>query len=126
MIAAKKFYETLKIPTVAVSSIEAAEMSKVVENSYRFIEIAYAEEVALACEKNGIDFSEIRRACNTLKRSGEGWQVQILEARDGIGGPCLPKDILFLRSISNPDSLILGAVKVDDYYRNWKRGQHDK
>ena len=117
MMAAKNFYETLKIPVVAVSSVEVAEISKIIENSYRFIEIAYAEEVAVACEKHGLDFNEVRRACNTLKRGSEGWQVQILEAREGIGGTCLPKDIMFLGSISNPDSLIAGAIEVDDYYR---------
>jgi nucleotide sugar dehydrogenase len=120
MAVAKNFYESIKIPILPVSSTEVSEMSKIVENSYRFIEIAYAEEISLACEKHGLDFNEVRRACNTLKRDKEGWQVQILEARNGIGGACLPKDIMFLGSISKPDSLMVGAVLVDEYYRKWK------
>lgn len=117
---AKNFYSSIEVPIHPVSSFEAAEISKIAENSYRFIEIAYAEELALTCQRLGIDFNEVRQACNTLKRTGEGWQVQIMEAKEGIGGTCLPKDIRFLQDICNPGSLIEGAMKTDDYYR--KRG----
>ena len=125
MEEAEKFYWTIQVPVYPVSSIEASEMSKIVENTYRFIEIAYAEEVALACEKLGLIFTEIREACNTLKRQTEGWQVQIMEARDGIGGTCLPKDIMFLCNLTNPGSLLAGAIEIDQVYQK-KRVSNDE
>ena len=121
MEEAKKFYWTVQVPVFPVSSIEASEMSKIVENTYRYLEIAYAEEIALTCEKLGLNFTEIREACNTLKRQSEDWQVQIMEAKDGIGGTCLPKDIMFLHSITNPGSLFKGAVETDDFYQKRRR-----
>lgn len=116
MNLAKQFYRSIKVPVKAVSSLETSEISKIAENTYRFIEIAYAEEIALTCQKLGIDFNEVRQACNTLKRRTEGWQVQIMEAREGIGGTCLPKDIMFLLEQSNPSDLLKGAIIVDEIY----------
>lgn len=114
---AEEFYQSIHMPLKPVSSIETSEMSKIAENSYRHVEIAYAEELSLICEKLGLNFSEIRDACNTLKREKEGWQVQIMEARDGIGGTCLPKDIEYLHCLSNPGELLKGAIKADELYR---------
>ena len=119
MKKAKEFYQSIHIPVRPVSSLETSEMSKLVENSYRFIEIAYAEELALNCQKLGIEFDEIRQACNTLKRKteGEGWQVQIMEAKEGIGGTCLPKDIMYMRCLINPSNLPKSAIETDELYR---------
>ena len=123
---AKGFYQSIHVPVQQVSSLEASEMSKIVENSYRFIEIAYAEELALTCQKHGLDFNEIRQACNTLKRESEGWQVQIMEAKEGIGGTCLPKDIMYLYKICNPNSLIAGAIAIDDLYKKGREENNAK
>ncbi|MER3407625.1 MAG: potassium transporter TrkA, partial [Nitrososphaera sp.] len=61
-----KFYgERLGIPLYRVSSIEVAELSKIVENSYRFLEIAFAEELKMICDRTGINFDELRSAVNT-------------------------------------------------------------
>jgi len=114
---AEEFYQSIQVPLKLVSPIETSEMSKIVENSYRHVEIAFAEEVALICEKRGLNFSAIREACNTLKRDKEGWQVQIMEVRDGIGGTCLPKDIEYLNSLGNPTELLKGAIETDKRYR---------
>jgi UDP-N-acetyl-D-mannosaminuronic acid dehydrogenase len=121
MDEAKKFYWTVQVPVFPVTSIEASEMSKIVENTYRYLEIAYAEEVSLTCEKLGLSFMEIREACNTLKRQSEDWQVQIMEAKEGIGGTCLPKDIRFLHAITNPGSLFAGAIETDEFYQKRRR-----
>ena len=118
---AEGFYQSIDIPFIKVSPLELAELSKLTENSYRFIEIAFAEELALLCERHGLDFDTLRRACNTLKRKEEDWQVQIMEARDGIGGTCLPKDIMFLCESANPKELILGAALTDEVYKKHKR-----
>jgi nucleotide sugar dehydrogenase len=110
------FYNTLRIPIRGVSSLEVAETAKIAENSYRFVEISFAESLAMACRKHGLPFDEVRGACNTLRREEHGYQVQVLEAKKGIGGECLPKDIHYLLDLD--DSPILSvAIEVDRKYR---------
>lgn len=110
-----KFYgERLGIPLHRVSSIEVAELSKVVENSYRFLEIAFAEELKMICDREGVDFAELRSAVNTK------WNVKLLEAQQGIGGHCLPKDSeMFLGFARNAlgSSIIDAAKTIDRTYR---------
>ncbi|MEM2760656.1 MAG: NAD(P)-binding domain-containing protein [Nitrososphaerales archaeon] len=109
---ARHFYgHMLDIPLHVVSSIDIAELSKVVENSYRFVEIAFAEELKMICDGYGIDFNELRTAVNTK------WNIKILEARDGIGGHCLPKDSQMFLSLSSNvlESSIVEAAKLIDY-----------
>ncbi len=112
---AKYFYgNMLKIPLHIVSSAEIAELTKVVENSYRFMEIAFAEELKMVCDKSSVDFNELRNAINTK------WNIKILEANGGIGGHCLPKDSqMFLDFSKNVlvTSLIGAAKMVDQQYR---------
>jgi UDP-N-acetyl-D-mannosaminuronic acid dehydrogenase len=40
-------------------------MCKIVENAYRYVQIAFAEELRMICEALGLDFNEVRMACNT-------------------------------------------------------------
>jgi UDP-N-acetyl-D-mannosaminuronate dehydrogenase len=108
------FYESLNIPFRVVSSLEVAELVKVTENANRFVEIAFAESLFLACKKYDIPFEEIRCECNTLKRND--YRVQILEARQGIGGECLPKDVRYLLSLMN-SPILEGAIEVDDLFK---------
>lgn len=110
----KAFYEKQKIPILEVSSIEIAEMCKVAENAYRFVQIAFAEELKTICDELGLPFEELREACNTK------WNIEILEARDGIGGHCLPKDTRYLRSVLK-SPLLNGAIKADETYKKLMR-----
>ncbi len=111
----RKFYGgMLGIPLYEVSSVEVAEMTKIVENSYRYLEIAFAEELKMVSDSAGINFDELRNAVNTK------WNIKILEAKEGIGGHCLPKDTeMFLSVAKNAlNSSILSAAKmVDHKYR---------
>jgi len=109
-----KFYkDTLNVPLHAVSSIEIAEMSKIAENAYRYVQIAFAEELKMICEEIGLSFDEVREACNTK------WNIEILEARDGISGHCLPKDTQYLISLTSFNTLMKDALTVDKQYREW-------
>lgn len=112
---AREFYgDMLDIPLHSVGSVEVAELCKIVENSYRFMEIAFAEELRMFCDRSGLDFDELRQAINTK------WNIKILEARDGIGGHCLPKDSQMFLSLSKnvlDSSIIEAAKKVDAEYR---------
>ena len=112
---ARNFYDgILHIPLHVVSSVNVAELTKIVENSYRFLEIAFAEELKMICDYSDIDFEELRKAVNTK------WNIKILEAKEGIGGHCLPKDSQMFLDFSN-DSLVTSLIKaakmIDQQYR---------
>ena len=108
------FYrEILGIPLHVTPSIEVAEMCKITENAYRYVQIAFAEELKMICSETKLNFEETRKACNTK------WNIEILEARDGINGHCLPKDIKNLASLSKYNTLLKSAVEVDKQYRKW-------
>ncbi|MDF0679411.1 MAG: hypothetical protein P0116_00425 [Candidatus Nitrosocosmicus sp.] len=57
--------QTLSIPMHPVSSVEVAELTKIVENAHRYLQIAFAEETYLYCKSNSISFSELRESLNT-------------------------------------------------------------
>jgi len=110
-----EFYgDILDIPLHVVKSVDVAELSKVIENSYRFLEIAFAEELKMVCDNSMINFDDLRAAVNTK------WNIKVLEAKDGIGGHCLPKDSQMYLDMSKhylPSNLIEAAKKVDEHYR---------
>jgi len=107
-----------RIPLYPVSNIEIAEITKIAENSHRYLQIAFAEDLYLYCQGNGINFQELRNALNTK------WNVNILEPRDGIGGHCLPKDTkMFLESTtsSRKSKILSAAIEVDQDYRRQRQ-----
>jgi len=108
--------KTLSIPMHPVSSVEVAELTKIVENAHRYLQIAFAEELYLYCKSNNISFSELRESLNTK------WNVEVLEPRDGIGGHCLPKDTrMFINSSNTIRSKILqAAMEIDEDYREYR------
>jgi len=110
---------SLEIPMHPVSEIEIAELTKIIENANRYMQIAFAEDLYLYCQANNIGFSELRSALNTK------WNVNILEPRDGIGGHCLPKDTkMFIHSSRSVRSKILSAaLEVDSDYRRHRQSR---
>jgi len=59
----------------------------------------------------------VRKACNTK------WNIEIPEARTGIQGHCLPKDIRYLSSLSKNNSLMKSAILVDNKYQQWLKSK---
>ena len=113
-LESQAYIQSLEIPMHSVSSIEVAELTKIIENSHRYLQIAFAEELYLYCQANNILFSELRDALNTK------WNVEILEPRDGIGGHCLPKDTkMFLKSSKMRSKILQSAMEVDTLYRDF-------
>ena len=106
----------LGIPMHPVTEIEIAELSKIIENADRYMQIAFSEDLYLYCQANNVNFGELRDALNTK------WNVKILEPRDGVGGHCLPKDTkMFLQSSKSIKSKILmAAMEVDLDYRRFR------
>jgi len=117
-----EFYGALDIPVHVCQTIEIAEMCKVAENAYRFVQIAFAEELRRICEDETIPFEEVRTACNTK------WNIQIPEARHGIYGSCLPKDMGYMNNMVKSAPLIEGAIMADEIYKNFiktsKKSRH--
>jgi UDP-N-acetyl-D-mannosaminuronic acid dehydrogenase len=114
---ANKSYRSLGIPMYSVSTVELAELSKIVENADRYLQIAFAEDLYMFCKANRISFGELRDAINTK------WNVNILEPRDGIGGHCIPKDTrMFLESSEIKSKILIAAQEVDKDYRKYIEG----
>src|SRR5215212_10374008 len=124
MLAASANAQTLalSIPMHPVSSIDVAELTKIIENAHRYLQIAFAEELYLYCKSTDISFAELRDSLNTK------WNVNVLEPRDGIGGHCLPKDTkMFINSSNSIRSKILqAAIETDEDYREYiqRREKH--
>lgn len=75
---------------IAVTDIRTAEMTKVVENTFRAVNIAFANELAKVCRVGGMDVREVVRIANKHPR------VNILQPGPGVGGHCIPVDPWFL------------------------------
>ena len=75
---------------ISITDIRTAEMTKVVENTFRDINIAFANELAKICRKGGMDVSEVIRIANKHPR------VSILNPGPGVGGHCISVDPWFL------------------------------
>lgn len=88
-LARKLFKATVK-GDVLVTDSTSAEMAKLAENTFRDVNIALANELALLCEQAGVDVAEVIKLANTHPR------VNIHQPGCGVGGPCLPKDPYFL------------------------------
>lgn len=109
----------MDINKIHITSPEIAELCKPFENAYRFAEIALAEQMRMMCEKEGINWDAARAAMNTK------WNINVLEARDGIGKHCLPKDIKIIND-TFPNDLFEACAKLDKKYIDWvkKKGKN--
>lgn len=109
-------------------SATAAEATKTAENTFRDLQIAAANQLALYCEAMGINFYDVRTGINSLK--GEGITRSILWPGAGVGGHCLTKDTYHLErgvtiagveSLDYPagmESLFVLARHINDFMPN--------
>ena len=86
----KKLYSSFCQGEIVVTDIKTAEMTKVVENTFRAVNIAFANELAKICRHDNMDVYEIIRICNMHPR------VNILQPGPGVGGHCISVDPWFL------------------------------
>ena len=106
---AKTFYETFVNGSVLGTTAMAAEITKLVENSYRDVNIAFANELSMLCEKFDTDVWEIIELANRHPR------VNILSPGPGVGGHCISVDPWFLVHASPQNTpLIRTAREVND------------
>ena len=86
----KELYASFCQGEIVVTDIRTAEMTKVVENTYRAVNIAFANELAKICRHDNMDVYEIIKICNMHPR------VNILQPGPGVGGHCISVDPWFL------------------------------
>jgi len=108
----KKVYDiVIKAGTFPVSTIKTAEAVKVVENSQRDINIAFVNEVAMICDKMGIDTDEVIAGMNT-KWNALGFKPGL------VGGHCIGVDPYYLTNAAEKlgyhSQIILNGRKVND------------
>lgn len=86
----KSYYAAFCQGEIVLTDIRTAEMTKVVENTFRAVNIAFANELAKICRHDNMDVYEIIRICNMHPR------VNILQPGPGVGGHCISVDPWFL------------------------------
>lgn len=86
----KKLYASFCRGEIVITDIKTAEMTKVVENTFRAVNIAFANELAQICRYDNMDVYEIIKICNMHPR------VNILQPGPGVGGHCISVDPWFL------------------------------
>lgn len=86
----KELYASFCRGEIVVTDIKTAEMTKVVENTFRAVNIAFANELAKICRHDNMDVYEIIKICNMHPR------VNILQPGPGVGGHCISVDPWFL------------------------------
>ena len=105
----KQLYASFCQGEIVVTDIRTAEMTKVVENTFRAVNIAFANELAKICRHDGMDVYEIIKICNMHPR------VNILQPGPGVGGHCISVDPWFLVGDYPSLTKVIGeSMKVND------------
>ncbi|TDA95453.1 UDP-N-acetyl-D-mannosamine dehydrogenase [Halomonas marinisediminis] len=112
--AATALYQIFVEGECITTTARTAEMAKLTENSFRDVNIAFANELSIICDKIDISIWELIRLANLHPR------VNILQPGPGVGGHCIAVDPWFIVS-ETPDEarLIRTAREVNDYKPQW-------
>ncbi|MCO2719554.1 UDP-N-acetyl-D-mannosamine dehydrogenase [Pseudomonas aeruginosa] len=112
--AASRLYKIFVKGECIITNARTAEMCKLTENSFRDVNIAFANELSIICDKLDINVWELIRLANPHPR------VNILQPGPGVGGHCIAVDPWFIVS-KTPDEakLIRSAREVNDYKPFW-------
>lgn len=102
---AKLFYEIFVRGKIYITGARTAELVKLMENAYRDVNIAFANEISIMCEKLKLDCWEAIELANRHPR------VKILSPGPGVGGHCIAVDPWFLISALPDDARIMRAAR---------------
>ena len=109
----KEFYESIIDETVVVNGTKEAEMVKLLENTYRHVNIALINELAMLCEMLDIDIWEVVNAAKTKPFGFESFKPG-----PGVGGHCIPVDPEYLsfktRQIGKPVRFVELAQEINN------------
>lgn len=108
------FYSKFVKGTSHKTNTRTAEMCKLTENSSRDVQIAFANELSIICDKAGINVWELIELANKHPR------VNILQPGSGVGGHCIAVDPYFITSAFPMESQIIGkARELNNYKAFW-------
>ena len=108
------FYSQFVQGTLHRTNCKTAEMCKLTENSSRDVQIAFANELSLICDKAGINVWELISLANKHPR------VNILQPGCGVGGHCIAVDPYFITADFPAESKLIGdAREINNYKSFW-------
>jgi UDP-N-acetyl-D-glucosamine dehydrogenase len=90
-VKAKEFYSKFIDQVDVCDSLEVAETAKLLENSFRLVNISFINELAMFCQKIGIDINDVIKAASTKPYGFMPFYPSV-----GVGGHCIPVDPLYL------------------------------
>jgi UDP-N-acetyl-D-glucosamine dehydrogenase len=109
---AKEFYSKFIEQVDVCDSLEVAETAKLLENAFRLVNISFINELAMFCQKIGIDINDVIKAASTKPYGFMPFYPSV-----GVGGHCIPVDPLYLaeaaRSAGAPTRFIELADEIN-------------
>jgi UDP-N-acetyl-D-mannosaminuronic acid dehydrogenase len=107
-----EFYRTFVIGEVLETNARTAEMAKLTENSSRDVQIAFANELSMLCDKFDINVWELINLANHHPR------VNILQPGAGVGGHCIAVDPWFIVHAGGDDAKIIKQARMTNNYKS--------
>lgn len=104
-VRVQKFYKTFVNGEVLITDCRTAEMSKLTENACRDVNIAFANELSILCDKFGINVWELISLANRHPR------INILKPGSGVGGHCIAIDPWFIVAEGKEDARIIRTAR---------------
>ena len=102
---AKALYEIFCAAQISVTDARTAELAKLTENAFRDVNIAFANELSMICDRLGVDVWELIRLANRHPR------VKILQPGPGVGGHCIAVDPWFIVDAAPAEARLLRTAR---------------
>jgi UDP-N-acetyl-D-glucosamine dehydrogenase len=110
---AMNFYSKFIKEVIPVKSVKIAETAKLLENSFRLVNISFINEIAVFCNKYGIDITEVIKAASTKPYGFMPFYPSL-----GVGGHCIPVDPIYLsdkaKQVGTPLTMIDKASQINN------------
>ena len=106
---AKEFYSKFIDQVDVCDSLEVAETAKLIENSFRLVNISFINELAIFCQKIGIDVNDVIKAASTKPYGFMPFYPSV-----GVGGHCIPVDPLYLAEAAREAGAPVRFIELAD------------
>lgn len=103
---ALELYKSFVMGACYITDARAAELSKLTENAFRDVNIAFANELSMVCDRLGVDVWQVREMANKHPR------VSILEPGAGVGGHCIAVDPWFIVNSAPDESRLIRTARL--------------